>query len=133
MDLSTAVSIGVAVVALPAFVAVATRDLSRPRWWAPLLLSGALAAWSAYAMVADGVFDFLPEHAGTAWETQIWIDLLLLGGVAWFLLVPRLRAVGIKPLPWLPLVLATGSIGLLVLLARLLRAEAAARAVPAGR
>lgn len=123
MDLSTAASAAALVIAVPAFVALSLRAGREPQWRAPLFLAAGFGAWTVYAIVADGPFGFIPEHVGNAWETQIWMDILILGGVGWFLLQPRLKAVGIRPLLWLPLVLATGSIGMLVLLARLLRAE----------
>ncbi|MCZ4499719.1 MAG: hypothetical protein JWQ74_2272 [Marmoricola sp.] len=126
MDLSTVVSTSAAVVAVPTFVLLATSTGPRTRWLPAALLALAFAGWSLYAIIDGGVLGFIPEHVGNPWETQIWVDLLILGGTAWYLLQPRLRAAGVRPLPWLPLVLATGSIGMLCLVVRLLRAEGAA-------
>ena len=92
----------------------------------PAALGAGFAAWSAYAVIDGGPLGFWPEHTGNVWEVQIWFDLLLVAGVAWYLLQPRLRHHGIEPLPWLALIVATGSMGLLALLARLLYAERSA-------
>ncbi|MCX6395588.1 MAG: hypothetical protein NTV23_03810 [Propionibacteriales bacterium] len=127
MELSATASAAAAVLAVPAFIVLAVSSLAEPRWRAPAALAGAFSAWSLYAIIDGGLFGFVAEHVGNPWETQILMDLLILGGTAWFLLQPRLRAVGIRPLPWLPLILATGSIGMLLLVARLLRAEAVSR------
>lgn len=118
----------IASLAAVAFVAtgvvVTQRRAVDPRGWVvPAALSACFAAWSAYAVVEGGPLGFWPELIGTVWEVQIWFDLLLAVGVAWYLLKPRLRHHGIAPLPWFALIVATGSIGLLALLARLLYAE----------
>ena len=130
----------IAAAAAVAFVAtgvlVAQRRTLDPRGWvAPAALCASFTAWSVHAVVDGGPLGFWPEHTGNAWEAQIWFDLLLALGVAWYLLQPRLRHHGIAPLPWFALVVATGSIGLLALLARLLYAErsAARTAARAGR
>lgn len=101
------------------------RRESPSAWLVPAGLGVAFAAWSGYAVLDGGLLGFWPEHNGNPWEVQIWLDLLLSVSVGWFLLQPRLRRQGIAPLPWLALVLATGSIGLLAVLARLLHAERA--------
>lgn len=127
MDLTVVVSAAAAVVAVPVFVVLTTRASLGPRWWAPAALALGFAGWSAYAIAEGGPFGFVREHVGTPWETQIWMDLLLMGATAWWLLQPRLRAAGIRPWPWLAAVLATGSIGMLILVARLLLVEARTR------
>ena len=57
------------------------------------------------------------------------LPLELLGGAgaptmldvaAWALIVPRARALGMRPLPWLALIVGTGSVGLLAMAARML-------------
>lgn len=137
MDLTLAVSSLAAAAAVTGYLLIATHGLARPagpaRWWAPAALAAAFAGWSAHAVVEGGPLGFWAEHHGNAWRTQIWMDLLLALGVAWYLLQPRLRAVGARPLPWLVLVVVTGSIGLLAVLARVLHGEAAARTVDRSR
>lgn len=82
------------------------------------------AGWSVVAVAGEGAGGFWPEHVGTVWEVQIWMDLLLMASAAWWLVQPRLRATGASPWPWLVVVLGTGSIGMLALLFWVRRAEA---------
>jgi len=125
MDNTTVASTAAAVLAVPSYALIAGNG--RPilsRWWLPVLPMAAFAGWTTYAVLDGGPLGFWSEHVGTPWETQIWMDLLLMAGVAWFVLQPRLRQRGIRPWPWLVVVLATGSVGMLALLSRLLYAEA---------
>lgn len=121
------------IAALAAIAFVVTRlGITRLRgresggWAVPAALSACFATWTAYAISEGGLLGFWAEHTQNAWQVQIWFDLLLAIGVAWYLLQSRLRLRGIAPLPWFVLVVATGSIGLLALLARLIYAESAA-------
>lgn len=95
------------------------------RWQVPALLAATFLAYSLWPVVWMGPFGFWTEHVRNPWGVQIWFDLLCAFGVGWTLLVPRARAAGIGPWPWLALILATGSIGLLAMLARVLHREAA--------
>ncbi|ULQ46150.1 hypothetical protein JN531_013705 [Flagellatimonas centrodinii] len=94
----------------------------------PLLLSLLFAGLSAAAVAQEGLFGFWPEHVRSLWANQIWVDLLLAAGIAWTLLLPRLRAAGMSPLPWFVLIACSGSLGLLLALARLSQREAQAGA-----
>jgi hypothetical protein len=96
-------------------------------WWAPALLCAAFLGFSLYAMVTEGPVGFWPEHVRNNWGNQIFIDLLIAATVAFTLLVPRARAVGMKPLLWFALIACTGSIGLLAMVARCLFLEMNAR------
>lgn len=93
-------------------------------WTLPAGLSAAFLAWSLLAVGVEGPLGFWTEHTRNIWGNQIWCDLLLAAGSAWVLVLPRARAVGMAPLPWLLLVFGTGSIGLLAMLARLFQLEA---------
>lgn len=93
------------------------------RWWVPAILSAAFFAYSLWPIVTLGPLGFWPEHVNDPWSLQIWFDLLCAFGVGWALLVPRARAVGMTPWPWLALIAASGSIGLLAMLAVVLRRE----------
>ena len=75
-------------------------------------------------MFAGGWAGFWPLHQAGVWGNQIWFDLLLAVGVAWSLLLPRARSVGMRVVPWTLFVLATGSIGLCAMFARCLYLEA---------
>ena len=92
----------------------------RRRWVVPASASLAFFAFSAVAVALEGPTGFWPEHTRHLWGNQIWFDLLLGVSVAWYLAAERLRAVGMRPAPWLMFVAATGSIGLLAMLARVL-------------
>ena len=39
--------------------------------------------------------------------------------IGWYLMLPRARAVGMRPAAWLPLVVLSGCVGFLAMLARL--------------
>jgi hypothetical protein len=111
MDTTAVASTAAAVIAVPSYAIITVH--ARPvvaRWWLPAVPMAAFAGWTTYAVLDGGPLGFWSEHVGTPWETQIWMDLLLMAGVAWFALQPRLRRHGIRPWPWLLVVLATGSI-----------------------
>jgi hypothetical protein len=103
----------------------ARRDgAARPLWIAPAALAAAFAVFSLVTAAREGVTGFWPEHTRHGWGNQIWFDLLLAAGAAYALALPRLRAVGMRPLPWFLAIAASGSIGLMAMLARLFYLEA---------
>ena len=116
-----------AVAALPVFMlcALATGRGPIRTWWIPAVLSAAFLAYSLWPILTLGPLGFWTEHVRNLWGVQIWFDLLCAIGVGWALLVPRARAMGMMPWPWLALIVATGSIGLLAMLARVLQRESA--------
>ena len=59
------------------------------------------------------------NHTSNLWGVQVWWDLLFALGVAVFLVLPRARAQGMKVPLWILFVVATASIGLLAMVARL--------------
>lgn len=105
--------------------ALTARDGALPReaWRVPAGLSLLFLLWSLAAAIVEGPLGFWPEHVRNMWGNQIWFDLLLAAGVAYALLLPRARAVGMQPWLWLVLVVCSGSIGLLAAVARLLYLE----------
>lgn len=105
-------------------VALNVRGLAPTRRWMPAAaLSAAFAAFSVVTLIHEGPTGFWVEHTRNLWGNQIWFDLLLAVGVAWVMMVPRARSVGMNPLPWLVLVMCTGCIGLCAMLARVLYLE----------
>ena len=92
-------------------------------WWIPALLSAAFFVGSLSVIATGGVLGFWAEHTRNDWNNQIFIDLLLCAACAYLLLLTRARAVSMKVLPWFVLIAATGSIGLLAMIARLLFLE----------
>ena len=95
----------------------------RGLWRVPAALSVLFFAASLLPIASGGVLGFWTEHVRNDWGNQIFVDLLFCAGSAFFLILPRARAVGMNPLLWLLGIGATGSIGLLATLARLLYLE----------
>ena len=92
-------------------------------------LAAGFAAFTAITIWAEGVWPVIVNHTSNLWGVQVWWDLLLSLSVAYFLIVPRARAQGMNLPLWTVLILATASIGLLAMCARLFwleRAEAKA-------
>ena len=123
-----------------AFLAFSTFVLSgegtriRNGWMFPAGASLAFLAFSLHAIYSEGVFGFWTEHTRNLWGNQIWLDLLLAVGIGWFLIVPRAKALGMRPLPWLLLVASTGCVGFLAMTARMLYlTERASASEPAAR
>ena len=117
------------VIAILLFMAAALtlllrRDKGQPgSWLVPAGFAALFLGWSLYTVTAAGPLGFWTEHTRNAWGNQIWFDLLLAIGAAWALLLPRARAAGMLPAPWLVLIVCSGSIGLLAMLARCLYLE----------
>jgi hypothetical protein len=88
-------------------------------------LSAGFAAFSAVTIAAEGVFPVILNHTSNLWGVQVWWDLLFSLGVATFLILPRARAVGMNLPLWVAFILATASIGLLAMAARLFWLEQA--------
>jgi len=82
-------------------------------------LGAGFAAFTAVTIATEGVFPVILNHTGNLWGVQVWWDLLLSLGIAFFLIAPRARAAGMNLLPWTVFILATASIGLLAMCARL--------------
>lgn len=101
-----------------AAITIALRDCeSAQRIW---LLPAALLGFSLITVASEGPVALWEAHSRDLWANQIWFDLLLAIGTAWALIVPRARALGMRPLPWLALIVGTGSVGLLAMAARML-------------
>lgn len=66
---------------------------------------------------------FWANHSTTYAGNQVWFDLLLAVAIAFYLMAPRARAVGMRLWPWALAVVATASVALLPMLARLLWLE----------
>lgn len=114
MDLSTTVAAAAGLIAVASYVAIArTSPAERAPWWIPAVALVPFACWTALSIAEDGLFGFWREHVGSPWETQIWLDLLLMAGVAWWLAQSRLRRLGAPRAPWLLFIVCTGSIGAL--------------------
>lgn len=89
-------------------------------WLLPTALSVLFLLFSLQAVMTEGMFGFWTEHTRNLWGNQIWLDLLLAVGIGWFFAVPQAKALGMRPLPWLVLIVGTGCIGFSAMIARLL-------------
>ena len=89
-------------------------------WLFPALLSALFLAWSIATIIIEGPFGFWANHTSNLWGNQVWFDLLLAIGIAWYFIVPEAKLLGMRVALWLPLILCTGSIGFLAMLARLM-------------
>lgn len=104
-------------------VAAILMMLARPGAPGNALLAGALSAgfagFTAITIAAEGVFPVILNHTSNLWGVQVWWDLLFALTVAYFLILPRARAADMNLWPWTLFILATASIGLLAMCARL--------------
>lgn len=82
-------------------------------------LSAGFAAFSAVTIATEGLMPVVLNHTTNLWGVQVWYDLLFSLSVALFLILPRARAAGMSIAPWVIFILATASIGLLAMCARL--------------
>jgi hypothetical protein len=110
-------------------VAAVLSIAARPGAPGNALLAGALsagfAAFTAVTIAAEGVFPVILNHTTNLWGVQVWWDLLFSLSVAFFFVLPRARAQGMNLPIWTVFVLATASIGLLAMVARLFWLEQA--------
>ena len=89
-------------------------------WVFPAVLAGVFSVFSLYTVAVEGPDGFWIDHTRNLWGNQIWFDLLLAVGIGWFFIAPQAKALNMRLLPWLILVLCTGNIGFLAMVARLL-------------
>ncbi|MEM7300784.1 MAG: DUF2834 domain-containing protein [Pseudomonadota bacterium] len=89
-------------------------------WMVPATVSVLFLAWSLWAVIAEGPLGFWTEHSRNLWGNQIWFDLLIAIGVAWFMIVPEAKRLNMNLMGWLTIIVCTGCIGLSAMLARLL-------------
>jgi hypothetical protein len=112
--------------ALAGFLLFAAYTLARDgrraknSWLFPAGLSLLFLLFSVNAVVSEGALGFWVEHTRNMWGNQIWFDLLLAIGIGWFLIVPQAQALGMRLPVWLILIVCTGCIGFLAMVARML-------------
>lgn len=121
MSLTTVIPVLASIATVLVGLAIAAYDLSwRGVWRVPAAASAVFLLFSLVTVVREGPVGFWALHTHNLWGNQVWIDLLLAASVAFAALAPRARALGMRPVPWFILVMATGSVGLLALAARVL-------------
>jgi hypothetical protein len=89
------------------------------------MLCAGFAAFTAVTIAVEGVVPVIVNHTGNLWGVQVWLDLLISLTIALFLIAPRARAAGMNLPLWTLFVVATASIGLLAMCARLFWIERA--------
>ncbi|TVQ35988.1 MAG: hypothetical protein EA356_06390 [Geminicoccaceae bacterium] len=110
---------GFAVAATVMLLVTQTKErVSWPGWLVPAVVVLPFAGLTGFAVVEEGLFGFWSMIATSFWGLQLWFDRLVSVTVAFFLLQNRARAVGMKSEAWVLAVIFTGSIGLLLMVAR---------------
>jgi hypothetical protein len=89
-----------------------------PAWLVPAVVVVPFAAWTGLAIAEEGLFGFWSMITGSPWGLQLWFDRLMSVTAAFYLLQNRARAAGMKSEVWVLAVIFTGSIGLVLMLAR---------------
>lgn len=115
---------GLAVAAFVMLLITQTKQrVSWSGWLVPAAAFLPLAALTLFALVEEGHTAFWPVPTGSLWGMQIWFDRLMSVTAAFFLLQNRARAAGMRSEVWVILVIFTGSLGLLPMLARTVQLE----------
>ena len=138
-DLHWAAVAGLAVAVTTMLMVTQTKHrVAWPGWLVPAVAGIPMAALTIFAITAEGPSAFWSLYTGSLWGMQVWYDRLMSVTAAFFLLQNRARAAGLKSEVWVLLVIFTGSIGLLVMLAQTVYLErhkdsaAASSDVPGG-
>lgn len=92
-------------------------------WLLPAAISAAFCIWTVAAILQEGLFGFWTNHTSSLWGNQVWFDLLFAIAIGWTLILPRARAQQMQAGLWLGFICATGCIGFLAMLARMLYLE----------
>jgi len=81
---------------------IATKaDASRPLTWLfPAGLGALFLIFSLVTVAQDGLLQFWLNHTTTLAGNQVWFDLLFAVTIAFYLIAPRARALGMPLLPW---------------------------------
>ncbi len=111
--------VGFAAAAVAMLLITQTKErVAAPAWLVPVVVVVPFAVWTGLAIAEEGLFGFLPMFKESHWGLQVWFDRLMSVTAAFFLLQNRARAAGMKSEVWVIVVIFTGSIGLLLMLAR---------------
>jgi hypothetical protein len=121
--LHAAVALGAAAVFALIVATVTLRRKPTSDWRVPVVLATCFGLFSVATVAVEGPLGFWAEHTRSLWGNQVWIDLLFAVGIAWAFILPRARRVGMSTWPWLGFVVATGCIGLGLMVARCLYLE----------
>lgn len=120
-----ALAIGGLACAVIGILAAALRPGARGNVVLGVVLSVAFGTYTAITIAREGVMPVIVNHTANLWGVQVWWDLLSALTIAMVLIAPRAKAAGMNLLPWTLFVLATASIGLFAMAARLFWLEQA--------
>jgi hypothetical protein len=101
------------------FLTAAGRS-TKATWIIPAALSAGFMAFSVFTIQQEGLWGFWENHSQDLWGNQVWIDLLFGIGIAWAFILPEARRLKMLLPGWVGIILLTGCIGVLVMVARLL-------------
>ncbi len=114
------------VAALAAIATIVLRERKVGSAALAAMLCAGFATYTAGTIYSEGVLPVLANQSGNMWGVQVWWDLLIAITIGLFLIAPRARAQGMNVMLWTVFVVATASIGLLAMVARLFWLEQAA-------
>lgn len=112
-------AIGGLVCAVIGILRAALRPDARGNAALAALLCAGFGAYTAVTIAQEGVMTVVVNHTFNLWGVQVWWDLLSSVTIATVLIAPRAEAAGMNLWPWILFVLATASIGLFAMCARL--------------
>ena len=92
-------------------------------WAVPVVLGAGFAVFSIITVAQEGLPQFWVNHSTSLAGNQVWFDLLFAVTIAFYLIAPRARAVGMPIWPWALAVVATACVALLPMLARMIWLE----------
>ncbi|MHA7818050.1 MAG: hypothetical protein ACX930_00205 [Erythrobacter sp.] len=110
---------------LVAFIAILAQKQPTGSPLIAAMLCAAFTGYTAVQLWSEGPAMFWVNHSQNLTGIQVWWDLIISVLVALFFVVPRARKVGMNVPLWAVAVIATASIGLLAMCARLFWLEQA--------
>jgi len=117
------VAAGGLTLAVLALIFMATRQSQSTGPLIPAALAIGFGSFTLVTAAREGAETLWHNQTTSLWGLQLWLDLLFCALIAFWLIVPRARRQGMNMLPWTLFVIATLSIGLLVMVARLVWLE----------
>ena len=105
------------------FIFMAVRQSQSARPLIPAALAIGFGSFTLVTAAREGAEILWHNQTTSLWGLQLWLDLLFCALIAFWLIVPRARRQGMNMVPWSLFVIATLSIGLLAMVARLMLLE----------
>jgi disulfide bond formation protein DsbB len=115
-----AIAAAIACVAFLSYASFREHRSHTRAWIYPALGSAVFLGFSVFTVIREGPLGFWEHHAaGGWWGNQIWFDLLINASIAWVMMAQPAKRLGMNLPLWMLLVISTGGIGTLAMLARL--------------